>query len=155
MKLTLEVLSEDGSVLRKIDSTDKSKLKTWTGGPAKPPTLPAKPGLNRFHWDLRTDPLPGVRNIFLMGGHAGSRVVPGTYTLRLSTDQEGLEPVETSAIVSADPRVKGTEADYLAQQQALNKIRDLASNVHLSVVQFRRVKSQLAGRLALLKEMDG
>ncbi len=155
MTLTMEVLREDGTLIRTIDSTDKKKFKTWVGGPARPLTLPANPGLNRFHWDLRTDPIPGVRNIMLIGSHHGPRVVPGTYTLRLSSDQEGMKPVETSAVVKADPRVEGTAADYLAQQEMLDKIGDLASNVHRSVEQFRRVKTQLVDRMGLLKGMQG
>lgn len=153
-KLTLEIIRADGKVVRTIDNSDKSKTKTWQGGPPREPSLPVKPGLNRFSWDLRTDPIVGVTNIFVMGSHAGPRVVPGEYTLKLSTDQKGIEPVESRAVVMADPRVEGTEEDYAAQQSALDGIRDLVTDIHQSVNQFRSVKSQLSGRLALLKRMD-
>ena len=152
--LTLEVVRADGKVVRTIDSSDKSGKKTWQGGPAPEPRLPARAGLNRFNWDLRTDPIPGVANIFVMGGHAGPRVVPGEYTLRISTDQDGMGAIETTAIVLADPRVEGTEEDYVAQQKTLDEIRDLVTDIHQSVTQFRTVKSQLSGQLALLKNMD-
>ena len=152
--LTLEVVRADGKVVRSIDSSDKSQTKTWQGGPSPEPRLPAKPGLNRFNWNLQTDPISGVRNLFVMGSHAGPRVVPGEYTLRLSTAQEDMPPVETTAVIIADPRIQATADDYAAQQKALEEIRDLANDVHQSVTQFRSVKSQLAGRLALLKNID-
>ena len=152
--LTLEVVRADGKVVRTIDSSDKSGTETWQGGPAPEPRLPARVGLNRFNWDLRTDPIPGVTNIFVMGGHAGPRVVPGEYTMRLSTDQEGIEPVEITATVLADPRVEGTADDYAAQQEALDEIRDLVTDIHETVTQFRSVKSQLSTQMALLENMD-
>ena len=153
-KLTLNVIRSDGKVVRTIDNSDKSKTKTWSGGPSREPRLPSKAGHNRFNWDLRTNPIPGVENIFVMGSHAGPRVVPGEYTLQLVSDQEDMEPAEAVAIVKADPRAEGTDEDYAAQQAALDQIRDLVTDVHQSVNQFRSVKSQLTGRLELLKKMD-
>ncbi|MCP4082795.1 MAG: glycosyl hydrolase, partial [Planctomycetaceae bacterium] len=153
-KLTLRVVRGDGVVVRTIDSSDKSKTKTWTGGPTAATKMPAKAGLNRFHWDLRTDPIPGVKNIFMMGSHAGPRVGPGEYTLQLSAAEKGLEPVETKAIVLADPRIEASDEDHAAQQKALEDIRAIVTDVHQSVNQFRSVKSQLSKRLALLKTME-
>ncbi|MCP4300574.1 MAG: glycosyl hydrolase, partial [Gammaproteobacteria bacterium] len=153
-KLTLRVVRGDGVVVRTIDSSDKSKTKTWTGGPTAATKMPAKAGLNRFHWDLRTDPIPGVKNIFMMGSHAGPRVGPGEYTLQLSAAGKGLEPVETKAIVLADPRIEASDEDHAAQQKALEDIRAIVTDVHQSVNQFRSVKSQLSKRLALLKTME-
>ena len=154
MKLKLEVVRSDGTVIRSFDSSDKSKAKTWTGGPGPEPKLPAKPGLNRFSWDLRADPIPGIPNIFVMGGHNSARVVPGEYSLRLSTDQENLGPVEIHAVVNPDPRIEATDADYATQQSALDRIVAMAKDVHQSVNQFRRVKTQLADRLSLLKNIE-
>ncbi len=89
-----------------------------------------------------------------MGSLRGTRVVPGEYTIRLSADQEGLEPTEIQATVLADPRVKATADDYQQQQIALDRISGLAKDVHQSVNRFHQVKSQLAGRLRMLKELN-
>ena len=96
MTLTLEVVRPDGKIVRTYTSAENKKFKTWEGGPAPATPLPAKAGLNRFNWDLRVDSVPAVKNVFVMGSHEGPRVVPGEYTLRLSADQEGLDPVERS-----------------------------------------------------------
>ena len=150
--LTLQVINEEGKTLRTYHS-DANAKSTWTGGPGPEPKLPANPGLNRFHWDLRVDSIPGVKNIFLMGGHTGPRVTPGSYTFRLTTNQEGLDPVEVSGDVRSDPRIQAKPEDYQAQQAALDTISRLATHVHQSVNQLRRVKSQLSNRQQLLKTM--
>ena len=153
MTLKLEVVREDGTVIRTLDSSEKKNVKKWEGGPAPEPRLPAKPGLNRFHWDLRIDPIPAVNNLFIFGGYTGPRVVPGQYTLRLSSDQPEAEPVEIQVTVKPDPRITATDEDYQIQQAALDKISGLTKEIHRSVNQFRQVKSQLARRLSLLKPM--
>ena len=152
--LKLEVVRKDGSVIRTLSSAEAKNFKTWEGGPTAEPKLPANPGLNRFHWDLRQDSIPAIPNVFVMGSLRGTRVVPGEYTIRLSTDQEGLEPSEMQATVLADPRIKATAGDYLQQQTALDRIAALVKDVHQSVNRFQQVKSQLAGRLRLLKELN-
>lgn len=153
MTLKLEVVNQASKVIRTLSSAEQKNFKKWEGGPSPEPRLPAKPGLNRFHWDLRTDPIPGVTNIHLMGGHFGTRVVPGDYMIRLSSDQEGIGPAEIQATVKPDPRVIATPEDYQRQQSALDEISVLAKDVQQSVNQFRQVKSQLSGRLSLLKKM--
>ncbi len=153
MTLTLEVLNPAGTVLRTLSSAEQKNVKKWEGGPGPEPRLPAKPGLNRFHWDLRTDPIPGVTNVHLMGSHNGFRVVPGDYLIRLSSDQDGIGPVDIPVAVKPDPRVVATQDDYEHQQIALNRISELAQEVHQSVSQFRQVKSQLSDRLGRLKKM--
>ncbi len=154
MNLKLEVIDQNGTVIRTLSSAEQKNVKKWEGGPSPQPRLPAKPGLNRFHWDLRTDPIPGVTNVHLMGSHNGPRVIPGNYMIRLSTDQDGIGPAEIQATVKPDPRINATEEDYQRQQTALNRISELANDIHQSVHQFRQVKSQLAGRLSLLKKME-
>ena len=89
-----------------------------------------------------------------MGSHNGPRVVPGDYVLTFSTNEHGVGPAEVTAKVIADPRIEASDSDYAAQQSALDKIRMLVTDVHESVNQFRKVKSQLSGRLRLLNQME-
>ncbi|MEM7457541.1 MAG: hypothetical protein AAF456_24625, partial [Planctomycetota bacterium] len=98
MRLTLTVIDADGVIIREMNSEKVADPKKWDGGPAPKVVLPAKAGLNRFHWNLRTDPIPGVNNVFVMGSHNGARVVPGEYTLRLTTDH--LDPAEHGAMTA-------------------------------------------------------
>ncbi|MFT5301551.1 MAG: photosystem II stability/assembly factor-like uncharacterized protein [Mariniblastus sp.] len=180
--LKLEITDANGTVLRTMTSEKPKNFKSWVGGPAPPTVLPAKPGLNRFFWDLRMDPIAGVNQVFVMPGHAGPRVVPGSYQLKLSYSEkpvetkpaedesndapaeaesklakEQIKTAEMECVIKPDPRVTGNESDYQLQNEMLMTIRNTANDVHESVSRFRQVKSQLAVRLKAigeLKEME-
>ena len=148
----LEVSDASGQLLRTYSSQKTPKPKTWTGGPEPPKPLPAKAGLNRFYWDLRTEPVPGVPNVFVFGSHNGPRVTPGTYTLKLTA---GDQSVETTAEVIADPRVEASQDAYRKQGEMLTQIRSMLADIHQTVQQFRQVKTQLSGRLTALRGQTG
>ncbi len=153
MELQLEVIREDGKIVRTLSSVAPKKAAGWAGGPSKPLVLPTKPGLNRFHWDLRADPIPGVPDVYVLGSHNGPRVTPGRYTLRLSSSED-LGAPEAEALVVPDPRIEADEQDYEAQQEALDSIREMAAELHSEVNRFAQVKAQLSGKLKLLKNME-
>lgn len=148
--LVLEVLDGEDRVLRTFTSDTPKATKRWAGGPSPPTPLPAKPGLNRFGWDLRGEPIPGVSQVFVMGGHEGARVVPGQYRLRLHPSDDSRDPVEVVATVAADPRIEVEPEAYDQQRVALQQTMDLAIEIHETVNRFQRVKSQLAAHLAAI-----
>jgi photosystem II stability/assembly factor-like uncharacterized protein/uncharacterized protein YoxC len=151
-ELKLEVLDAYGNTVRTYTNQKPEKFKSWEGGPSKPVILPAKAGLNRFNWNLQTDPNPSVERIFVMGGHNGHLAAPGTYTIRLSS---GDQSVETKAEVLPHPKLRSTAADHTAQQQMLNEIDATVKDIHESVTQLRGVKEQLNTQLKFLKEQEG
>ena len=158
--LTLEIL-QDGKVIRTISNQKPKKFKSWPGGPSKPQVLPSKQGYNRFTWDFRKDDLPSIDKVFVFGGHEGSTVGPGAYTLKLSTKEYSSE---TTVNILPNPKVKGSMDDYTDQQTALNTIEQTALEIHSAVNAMRSAKSQLEqyGKLlegneetsALLKKGD-
>lgn len=137
--LKLEVF-QDGKIIRTVTNEKTKDFKSWPGGPSKPQVLPSKKGYNRFTWDFRKDNLPSVDKVFVLGGHQGSTVAPGTYTLKLSVEDSSSE---TTVTVLPNPKVKGTTADYEAQQQILNTIENIVVAIHKSVNAMRSAKSQL------------
>jgi photosystem II stability/assembly factor-like uncharacterized protein len=149
-KLTLEVL-ENGKVIRSITNQKPEKFTSWAGGPSKPEILPSKEGYNRFTWNFRKDDLPSINKVFVFGGHDGSTVGPGTYTLRLSTDQHSSE---TTVKILPNPKVKGSMADYTAQQTALNSIETSVREMHTAVNAMRSAKSQLEQYGKLLQDNE-
>ncbi|NNG10878.1 MAG: glycosyl hydrolase, partial [Arenibacter sp.] len=148
LELTLEV-QHNGKTIRSYSSKKPAKFSSWTGGPPKPEVLPSKKGFNRFTWDFRKRALPAVDKVFVYGNYAGSRVAPGTYTLKLSL---GDASSETSVRVLPNPKVKATNEDYLDQQTVLDQIENSIRSIHTSVNQMRSAKSQLKGYATLLKE---
>ena len=123
--------------------------KKWTGGPEPTQTLPAKPGLNRYYWDLRVEPTPGIKNVFVFGSHNGTRVVPGSYQLTLRV---GEETSQTEAVILPDPRIRAESGAYIDQAKMLEDIRKALTDIHNTVNQYRRVKSQVSGKLGLLRD---
>jgi photosystem II stability/assembly factor-like uncharacterized protein len=149
-KLTLEVLQND-KVIRTINNQKPKNFASWAGGPSKPKVLPSKEGYNRFTWDFRKDDLPSINKVFVFGGHAGSTVGPGKYTLRLSTEEHRSE---TTATILPNPKVKGSIADYTEQQTVLNSIETSVREIHIAVNAMRSAKSQLKQYGKLLKDNE-
>ncbi|WP_318312201.1 VPS10 domain-containing protein [Flagellimonas crocea] len=149
-ELKLEVIS-GGKVIRTYTNQAPEDFKSWPGGPSKPETLPALKGYNRFTWDFYRESPPAIEGVFAMDGYSGSRVAPGSYTLKLSL---GNQTVETSATVLPDPLIEASPADYAEQQSYLTKIDAVLVNMHRAVNQMRTAKSQLKQYKELLKDNE-
>ncbi len=103
-KLKIEVLDASGKV---IDSLPASK----------------RPGLNRVTWSMHEKPprVPPAAQI-ASAGTTGPRVLPGTYTVRMTKNDK---PYEMKLTVALDRRDKFSEADRKAQYDAAQKVRAL------------------------------
>jgi len=134
-RLVLSILDEDGELVRSYCNRKKS---------ADPQDLevilPTRVGINRFHWDLRRDPIPQVAGIFALQGFRGSTVSPGQYTLRL--EGMGLD-LRQEFQVLADPRLEAKLEDYKEQQDLLVAIECTIKDIHRSVRQMQDVKAQV------------
>ncbi|MEH6746141.1 MAG: glycosyl hydrolase [Maribacter arcticus] len=149
-ELKLEVL-KDGEVIRSITNQKPKDFKSWPGGPSKPDVLPSKKGYNRFTWDFKRERLPAVDNVFVLGGHDGSTVGPGDYTLKLSL---GTTITETIVKILPNPKVKSSLADYTEQQELLKTIEATVVEIHNSVNSMRSAKTQLKDYAELLKDNE-
>ncbi len=147
--LKLEIIDENGVVVRTMTNKKDKKFKSWPGGPSKPKVIPSKPHLNRMSWDMRRDQMPAVDGLFVLGGYQGSRVAPGIYSVRL-TNEDQIQTQEFE--IKADPRVKATLEDYLEQQKLLNNIANSVKDINEAVNEFRSVKKQLKGQLEFIKK---
>ena len=135
-------------VIRTYTNKKPKDFKSWPGGPSKPQVLPSKKGYNRFTWDFNREALPSINKVFVFGGHYGSNVAPGDYTLRLTLDGE---TVETIASILPNPAVKSSPQDFEEQQDMLVSIENTVKDMHESVNQMRSAKTQLQRYAALLK----
>jgi photosystem II stability/assembly factor-like uncharacterized protein len=94
----------------------------------------ARAGLNRFVWNLRYPPTREVRGVVNdEGSTSGPVVAPGSYTIRLTVDGRSYDQ---RAVVSPDPRMRATQADYDAQvalalqvQQTTNALSDAVARI--------------------------
>ena len=103
-KLKIEVLDASGKV---VDSLPASK----------------RPGLNRVTWSMHEKPprVPPAAQIASAGTN-GPRVLPGTYTVRMTKNDK---PYEMKLTVALDRREKFSEADRKAQYDAAQKVKAL------------------------------
>jgi photosystem II stability/assembly factor-like uncharacterized protein len=125
--VTLEILTEDGDLVRSYSSADEPEPPLegqnvpdyW---PRPPQVLSAEPGLHRFVWDLHY-PRPAVLRfgypIAAIAGNtpvapAGPWVLPGHYTVRLTVNGE---TYEQPLVVQLDPRVNTPIAELERQHR--------------------------------------
>lgn len=152
----LEVLDGAGTVIRVMSSEDDTTVReTPTMSSPRPfvpsagsTRMPKASGLNRFVWDLS---LPGPWDSNpRRTGRNGPMILPGTYTLRLST--AGI--VETQQLrVENDPRIArdGITLEIQREQLAHNlRVRDLVSEVNIAVARLGELKKKHSGTPATM-----
>ncbi|MES2647076.1 MAG: glycosyl hydrolase [Bacteroidota bacterium] len=149
LAVTLEIQNEKGKMVRKYSSKPDSKFVGFPGGPEEEPLLPAKAGMNRMVWDQRYATLPGVPNVFIEGSYAGRKAAPGKYKAILKA---GKEEKTTTIMISADPRIQATQADYNAQEQTLLAVDDSIKSIHDKVNQMKVVRNQVNSLLDILTD---
>ncbi len=147
LNLKLEVL-QGSEVIRTYTNKKPKGFKSWAGGPSRPQILPSKKGYNRFTWNFSREAIPSIDKVFVFGGHGGSSVAPGNYTLRLTLEEE---TVETEATILPNPAIQSTPQDFAEQQEMLVVIEKTLKDMHESVNQMRSAKSQLNHYAKLLK----
>ncbi len=151
--IRLEILDAVGNVIRSYSSLPDTLFKAFSGGPPAPKVLPAKKGFNRFAWDFRRETLPPIPDAFVYGDYRGSRVSPGNYSARLISKND---TSQVSIELQQDPNLQEIgQAQWDEQQQFLQKIETSISDIHRSVNDLRKVKSQLAHYNGLLKDREG
>jgi photosystem II stability/assembly factor-like uncharacterized protein len=128
-EVTLEILSSDGTLIRRFSSRDEAPPVKDTGNVPwywiRPPrVLSTTAGTHRFVWDLHYPPFPPKTPSFPIAAiprdtppdASSPWVLPGTYTVRLTA---GGKSQSQPFLVQMDPRVKATRAD-LEQQFVLS-----------------------------------
>jgi hypothetical protein len=104
------------------------------------------PGLNRLHWNLRTQPFVTFPGMIMWGVRTNAPAAPpGRYTLRLTADGQTLT---APVVVTRNPWITDvSDADLHAQYAFSRQVRDKVNEANLAVIEIRRVKSQLEDRL--------
>jgi len=171
----LTITDSSGKVVREIECrSPREEGARRGGGPGGPgggeggeggPPCEAKPGINRYWWNLRSEPgteirlrtsplnapdvkvgaegwrpAPGADRISLLAP-------PGTYTATLTL---GDEKFSQKLTVLKDPHSSGTESDIQAQTQLVASLREEMNAIAASVNQNESIRAQLA---ALEKEL--
>ncbi len=139
-RLKIEILDSTGTVIRTLDSESLGRTK----------------GLNRVAWDLamdgprqRTDEKPEANEF--SGPPRGPWVLPGTYTVRLTVDEESLEsPVE----VGIDPSVEVSLEDLREQFRVVESLQNRVSVLNDGLRRIDAVRVQMEARRSTAKQMQ-
>ena len=117
-------------------------------------TLPAssRRGLSRVQWSMRLK-APVVPPAASLAGEAtiGPRVIPGTYTVKLTRDKEVLT---TRLVVGVDNRAKYSLADRKLEFDASMRVYHLLGDLTFDVAKITGVREALLERAAGLNKSD-
>ena len=146
-ELTLDVVDSHEHVVRHLSSTTTTKEvqpPEWPDQIVPNDLIPAKAGMNRLVWDLRSDDPAQIPGAFYSGTQPrGPLVAPGRYELRLTAN--GVTRT-ASLLVAADPRVPGSDAAIAEKSAlALATVADIDA-LHKAVNEIRTTRKSLAGR---------
>jgi len=130
--LTLEVFGPDGKKLADIPSSKRR-------------------GLSMARWSMRLKPPRVPTAASAAGGGIGPRVLPGTYTVKMTKDKN---VYETTIHVVADPRSKHTPEDRQAQFALAMKLYRMLGDMTYAVDRLNGVRGGLLDRAGKLPAGD-
>ena len=147
----LEILDADADVVRTFrneetdwDRCSRDNTEPRNRRPIK--VLPAEPGMNRWVWNLQRDPLYCVPDVRLFRGWNSTRVVPGTFTARLTVG----EVVKTQSFeVLEDPRRETASEDFAELDAFLGEVTALFNEMMRELEKARSLRSQAEDRMEL------
>jgi len=146
-EVRLEILDDGGEILRSMSSTkpEKQAPSIWRKLFPEffdPPKLDARPGSNRWVWNLRLPDAMIVDDAVLWGSAAGPMVPPGAYQVRMMVGDWS----ETSTFdVVADPRQDLDPAAVEARFELAHEIWDELSRTHTLIERIGLVRDQVEG----------
>ena len=113
--------------------------------------LTVKPGLNAFNWNLRRAAPARLAGVLLFGapGDGGARVVPGTYTVRLTM---GTTVLTQKLEVKQDPRLDVPALAVAERDSVANLLSNRINEIHEAVLRVRDLKTQVQGFVTRAKE---
>jgi hypothetical protein len=121
-------------------------------GRGGPPTASTAGGVNRFSWDLQSQPVISFPGMVRWGAtQNGPMVVPGPYQARLTVDGRALAQPFT---VKKHPYHSTSEADLQEQYEIASQIRDAVNEANDAIIRIRRIKQQLADRVQKSQSAD-
>ncbi len=139
-RLKIEIVDSSGEVIRTLDAEKLGKEK----------------GLNRVSWDLSMDPAfqrqpPDPAFIEFRGGPRGPMVLPGTYSVRLTFDDN---TYEQQVEVGIDPTVEVSEAALEAQFQVASELIAMQSTLNRGLRGMDVVADQLEARQETAQRLE-
>jgi len=159
--VTLEILDEQGRLVRRYSSTDKPESMEKIASEHPIPMYWVRPtqivsaeaGMHRFVWDLHYAPPESLEHEFPISAiyrntakyPLGARALPGNYTVKLTVDGKSYtQPL----VVKMDPRINTSLADLGKQFEIEAGSVEGMNQSYEALAQVRSVRGQLKERAA-------
>lgn len=145
-EVRIDILDADGEVLRAMSSEEPEKQapSIWRKLFPEffdPPKLDARPGANRWVWNLRRPDATIIDEAVLWGSAAGPRVPPGSYQVRMTV---GEWSATEAFAVSPDPRRELDPVVVEAQYELAREIWSELSRSHELIRRADTARTQVA-----------
>ena len=137
-EVRIDILNNDGKIIRHFSSIKDKNSKSWAGGPSQEKVLTTRSGLNRLIWDMRHATLPGVENVYIEGSYRGHIVEPGNYKIELHLNDQILN---NSCTIKANPKNSIKPEQYKEYDDLMSTMEQRFTQMHDEVN--RLYKSQL------------
>jgi len=144
-EVKLEILDSSGKPVRSLSSKENKQDEQppeWPDQLKEVTTIPSAAGMNRYAWNMRSEPPVKIPGAFYTGnGPQGPLALPGTYTIKLTVGSRSVtQPLE----IVMDPRVKNVSSSDLRQQFELAmQVRDANTELHRAVNEVRELRAQI------------
>ncbi|MDH3400751.1 MAG: hypothetical protein OEM03_07270 [Chromatiales bacterium] len=149
--LAIDILDAAGTVVRSYSSeeSDFERCRLRNADARKIPEFEyptVEQGLNKWNWDLRQENMPCLDKVPLYaGGFSGPRVVPGTYTVKVTL---GDTSQQASFAVHADPRVQASDEEIATLEARVEEVNSLLRHVLGTLEAARKSRSQIQTLMA-------
>jgi photosystem II stability/assembly factor-like uncharacterized protein len=133
----------EGPVTLTFMDKEKNVIKTFTSEATSGRRLTKKAGANRFVWDMRYPDARGLEGAVAPRGQdnlLGPVAVPGKYRVVL---QVGDKKYKAKFKIRKDKRIDASKKDLRKQFDLLIQIRDRLSELHETVADIRKLRSQI------------
>jgi hypothetical protein len=143
-ELTVDITDAKGDVIRHMSSTHSDKEvqpPEWPDRVVETGTIPAKAGMNRLVWDLRTnDPVQIPGAFYADQAPRGPIVAPGSYQVKLTVNGTS-QTVPLTVVV--DPRAAGNEDAIRAKTELAIATTEDIDQLHRAVNKVREARAGL------------
>jgi photosystem II stability/assembly factor-like uncharacterized protein len=143
-ELTVDIVDAKGAVVRHLSSTHSDKEvqpPEWPDRIVEVGTIPAKAGMNRLVWDLRTsDPVQIPGAFYSDQAPRGPIVAPGAYQVKLTVNGAS-QTVPLTVVV--DPRAAGSEDAIRAKTELAIATTEDIDQLHRAVNKVRETRAGL------------
>lgn len=159
-RVSLTFATDDGAQIatfsNQTDAHGKPLPKDTDFYPPKEPkqqdVVPAKPGMNRFVWNMRYPDATEIKDAILWDGSmTGPTVAPGKYKVTL---QVGNARETEDFEVRKDPRIDATQADLEAQFAFLRQVQMKLDQTDRAILRLRAARKEINDYLGRIGQTD-